>query len=566
MNNAVESGAGFDDLDARARSAYECYNGLLEHSWGFYLLNARAYALRVLERYDEGMKVTQEYFSRFASDADSTSLANFFMYGLAFRLFLGDFAGALDSYESGLPYASKLGDELHKRYLLNGGVVYAADGKFKKSLNSYRDVRQTFSSIPSPSSNGFFELYGRSVLGENEALLDLIVYADSQGVDLDQVISDLSDATSIFNLTRSHARHAVAYYALALAHTLDGNKRDSQIALDHALSIIDRHNLHRERIDLLYHRALIHFLNQEYPKTLADIDEALSLAKRHTIAEFDTRLHLLQGQAHEEAGQPAQAHTAYEAAFNVGNGSAMGRDRDLSSLAAASAFRVQAEIPPPDSAFPYLTYLFGFLGFLIVALIVALLAYFVWMALHRRKTQRPEPPTMPTTDTAPLPADAEASDGPPTPTTQHAERPPSVNQETPPPKQPAEAPTQPIPTEQPPSEPPTDEERPLDAEEEDAALFNRRLDYIERVIKTPDEVASIIQDPILANRLRTHQIKRNAHIFACAAALEEVEEGKTFENRPSNTYATYLKPRFTKKGWDWPLGVVEWTAFFEGRG
>ena len=125
--------------------------------------------------------------------------------------------------------------------------------------------------------------------------------------------------------------------------------------------------------------------------------------------------------------------------------------------------------------------------------------------------------------------------------------------------QPAQAPA---PTEKASSKPPPEE--PI-SDDEDAALFDRRLGYIKRVIFTPGEVASIILDPILAKRLNTNQIKRNAHIFACAAALEEVEDGKTFENRPSNTYRSYMKPWFTKKGWDWPLGVVEWTAFFEGR-
>lgn len=41
-------------------------------------------------------------------------------------------------------------------------------------------------------------------------------------------------------------------------------------------------------------------------------------------------------------------------------------------------------------------------------------------------------------------------------------------------------------------------------------------------------------------RFRVGCGKLNTHLFACAAALEEVLEEKTFENLPSNTYATYL--------------------------
>ncbi len=68
-----------------------------------------------------------------------------------------------------------------------------------------------------------------------------------------------------------------------------------------------------------------------------------------------------------------------------------------------------------------------------------------------------------------------------------------------------------------------------------------------------------------AKPLRTRGVKRNTHRFACAAALEEVTEEKTFENRPSNTYANYLRPRFKKKDWAWLSGVEGWTAFLEGR-
>ena len=99
----------------------------------------------------------------------------------------------------------------------------------------------------------------------------------------------------------------------------------------------------------------------------------------------------------------------------------------------------------------------------------------------------------------------------------------------------------------------------------ESGLFDRRLGYIERVLYTPLEVAARIQDPIWAGRLRSGRVRLNTHIFACAAALEEALEGKTFENRPSNTYAAYLKPRFTHRGWAWPLGTEAWQAHFEGR-
>ena len=53
----------------------------------------------------------------------------------------------------------------------------------------------------------------------------------------------------------------------------------------------------------------------------------------------------------------------------------------------------------------------------------------------------------------------------------------------------------------------------------------------------------------MSKQLRAGHVKLNMHLFACAAALEEATEEKTFENRPSNTYAIYLQPRFKKKGW-----------------
>ena len=80
------------------------------------------------------------------------------------------------------------------------------------------------------------------------------------------------------------------------------------------------------------------------------------------------------------------------------------------------------------------------------------------------------------------------------------------------------------------------------------ALFLRRLAYIERVVFEPDSVASSIDDPLLAQKLLASQVDLNKDLFGCAAALEEAEEGKRFENRPANTYARYLRPRFQERG------------------
>ena len=95
-------------------------------------------------------------------------------------------------------------------------------------------------------------------------------------------------------------------------------------------------------------------------------------------------------------------------------------------------------------------------------------------------------------------------------------------------------------------------------------LFDRRLGYLRRVLDEPLAVARAIQDPMLAQRLRQGRLASNTHLFACAAALEEVEKGKTFDSRPSNTYGAYLRPRFKRKGWAWPKGVEAWSAFFDG--
>jgi len=96
-------------------------------------------------------------------------------------------------------------------------------------------------------------------------------------------------------------------------------------------------------------------------------------------------------------------------------------------------------------------------------------------------------------------------------------------------------------------------------------LLDRRLGYLHRVAFEPAAVAASIHDPVLARRLLSGQVVKNTHLFDCAAALEEALEGKTFDSRPSNTYAAYLRPRFRRRGWQWPMGLEAWRAFFAER-
>ena len=532
--HALETGEGLSELALRAEEALNCYAGRIDHDWAVWFMIQRAYAFDGLQRYNEAQEVVDEFFNTYLSETDSAAVARFYMWDLRFKHFDGRFKEALESYNKGLLYAHKLPEDFYKHYLLNAGSVHMAQGKFKEALNIYRDAHQTFTTIPSPSTP-MAEVYGRTLLGMASAQLDMVLYQNQAGIDLDTLIVGLTQATGLFTITESHEYHASAQSALALAYALTGEPQQGKLFLDLASSIATRHNLRRERILTLYHRALIYFLNQEYPKALADIDEALSQSKRFSLREFDVRLLYLQAQTHEEAGNFTEASEAYSDTADAAQQSAYGRDQLLFRPSSNAFRRVQAEIPPPDSAFPYLTY--GFFA-LALALIVALLAYFAFLS-PRRKTQRTEPPNTPTTDTAPLPADAEASDsltGTPTPTTQHAEPPPSVDQETPPPKQPAERPTQP-------TEPPTPAEQPSDP----AYVRCHRRAY--QALKEPEEAASLIDDPVMSNYLRKGGIRQKGELYDVTAGLVRVLDGKDID---STAVRSALSRGFEKRGWDWP--------------
>ena len=371
-----------DILESRlnvAKDALSCLDGRGELPWLTWLLQQEIVALNGLQRYREAQDVVDEFFSAYATRADYADVARFYMWDLRFKHIDGKFSEALESYHHGLPYAHKLTAEYQKHYLLNAGSVHLAEGKFKEALTIYREVRQTFTRIPSPSDSVLFELYGRALLGEAEASLDL--YNGQPGVDLEHVIEQLSRAASIFTLTESHARGAVANAALGLAHTLSRNPREGQLFLGLAFSLAERHLLHREEILTLYHRALASYIEKEYDTALSDIDQALTLGQRYDSVEFETRLRYLKGQTYEEARQRAQALEAYEGAFNVARESSYGRDKHLFQLASASAFRVNKTLP---SAPPYLTYLSGLLGLLLA---LSLLAYLAGVAPRRRRTK-----------------------------------------------------------------------------------------------------------------------------------------------------------------------------------
>ena len=465
------------------------------------------------------------------------------MYDVHFKRIDSKFTEALERYNQGLPYAHKLPDERYKRYLLNGGVVHAAEGKFKEALNIYRDVRVTFSGLPSDSST--LELYGRSLLGENEALLDLIVYADSQGIDLDQTLIDLSRTTSIFNLSGSHARHTIAYADLALAHTLNGSDRESQVSLDHALLIIDQHGLRRERIYLLYHRALIHFLNQEYAKALSDIAEALSLSKRYSIAEFDVRLLYLQAQTHEEAGDFTEASEAYSDTADAAEESAYGRDQLLFRPSSNAFRRVQAKLPKGAEPSTFLT--LGFYG--VVALVLAffaLLAFFTWMALHRKKKEQPASQTASAAalDTAPPPV----PDAAPSPEGASAPAEPSAT-------------TEPLPTV-------PDKSLSFDVLAAEIGLDRTGFETSRRYVETiyhirsdPGSFRRAIEHPTATERLDRldRGLGKRQDLFACVEAWEEEHNDAVFSSaKAGNTVATTLRDAFTALEIDWPQSLREW--------
>ncbi len=374
----LATGEGLEDLAARTKETLDCYDGRIDLAWGVWLMQQRVFALNRLQRYTESQDVVDEFFSVYATRADSANMARFYMSSLYLKHIDGKFSEAMESYYQGLPYAHKLPDERYKRYLLNAGAIHLAEGKFEEALTIYREVRETFTRIPSPSDNDLFELYGRSLLGEADASLDFILYNDQSGVDLEHVIEQLAWAASIFTLTESHARAAVANAALGLAHTLNRNPREGQLFLGLALSLAERHRLHREEILTFYYRAQTSVIEKEYDTALSDIDQALTLGQQYDIGEFETRLRYLKGQTYEEARRRAQALEAYEVAFNVARKSAYGRDEHLYQLASASAFRVNKTLP---SASPYLTYVSGMLGLLLA------LSLLVYLAPRRRRAK-----------------------------------------------------------------------------------------------------------------------------------------------------------------------------------
>jgi len=372
-----------------AQEAQSCLEEAEEVQWVIWLMHQEIVALNGLQRYAEAQAVVDAFFRTYTTRADSSDVARFYMWDLRFKHFDGRFTEALESYRQGLPYAPKLPEEWYKQYLLNAGSVYMAEGQFKESLNVYREVSQTFIGTPSLSEGPLFEVYGRALLGEAEASLDLVLYTDEPGIDLDQVIRQLSRAASIFNLAESHERHAAANSALALAHTLSGGHRDAGVFLDLASLTAERKDLRREHIALGYRRALIRLLKKQYDAALTDIEEALSLSQRYNIGEFETRLHYLKGQTYEEAGQPKEALAAYEETFNTSKDSSQGRDRRLFELAAASAFRIGEISKEPAAPFAFLT--LGFFGVVLAIAFFALLAYFVVMGPRQREKRHALP-------------------------------------------------------------------------------------------------------------------------------------------------------------------------------
>ncbi len=363
LETTSTTGEGWEELAAQAKETLDCYRGRLEPDWAVWLLTNHVYALNRLQRYTEAQEVVDQFFGLYAQKADSADIAGFYMWDLRLKHFNGNFTEALDPYEKGLPYAHKLPDDYYKRYLLNAGSVHMAEGKFTEALKIYRDVRVTFSQLPADSSA--LELYGRTLLGETEASLDLILYAGDTTIDLAEVTERLVRAASILNLAKSRERSVAAHSALGLAYALAGNYETGAPYLRIAWNSTATLDLRRERILTLYRRAHARFL-ADRDDAPSDIETALMLSERYGIAEFETRLRYLQGLVLEEEGQPREALRAYEAAFNVAKESRFGRDAKIFRLASEGAFRVNKTIPTDH----LLTYLFGFV-------IVVLLAYFV---------------------------------------------------------------------------------------------------------------------------------------------------------------------------------------------
>lgn len=265
-----------DILESRlqaATDAFSCYDGHKEVPWLTWLMRQKIVALDGLQHYAEAQEVVDAFFSTYWSEADSTAIARFYMWDLKFKYRQGEFEEALESYKQGLGYAVKLPEERYQRYLLNAGSVYLAEGEFKEALNIYRTVRQTFTSIPAPSSP-LFEVYGRTLLEEAEAQLDLILYRNEPGIDLDTLIVSLRHAGSILDLADSQARSASAQTALGMVFALKNDMQSAAPLLDFALAQIQRGDFRKQHLEALYRRALICFLRKEFEAALDDIKEA----------------------------------------------------------------------------------------------------------------------------------------------------------------------------------------------------------------------------------------------------------------------------------------------------
>ena len=196
-----------DSLASRqiaAREARSCLEEAEELHWVIWLMQQEIVALNSLQRYAEAHAVVDAFFRTYTTRADSSDVARFYMWKLRFEYRQGAFQEALESYERGLPYAPKLPEERYKLYLLNAGAVHLAEGEFKKALNIYRMVRQAFSGLPPDSPT--LEVYGRTLIGGAKAQLDLLLYRDQPGIDLDSLIVDLSHAVSVFDLAGSLER------------------------------------------------------------------------------------------------------------------------------------------------------------------------------------------------------------------------------------------------------------------------------------------------------------------------------------------------------------------------
>ena len=446
--------------------------------------------------------------------------------------------------------ALKTARSIDKLYLLNGGSVHLAEGKFSEALNIYHEARQTFTSIPSPSTP-MAEVYGRALLGGAEAQLDMVLYQDQQEIDLDTLIVDLRHAAGIFTLAEIADRYASAQSALALAYALDDNMEEARPALDIAFIQARRYDLRKPQLEALYRRALIGYRNKNYAAALADIEEALTLGERYAIAEFESRLRLLKGQTYEKAGQMKEALAAFRDAFDIARDSSLGRDQYVYDLASESAFRIADQLPEEsDSPFAFLT--LGFYG--VVALVIAflaLLAYLVWMALHRKKKEQP---TLPSGREAAVEATP-----PPTPETAPATEPPAT------PAAPSPSPE----TVSPPTATPVPQATlSFDTVAAEIGLDRAGFEISRRYAETIHLIRSdlgtfrrAIAHPTAIERLDRLErgIGKRQDLFACVEAWEEEHNSAVFTGaKPGNTVAATLRKAFTALEIDWPQSLREW--------